>query len=61
MKREERRKFKEFNTANISRNLTCDNCAHSWRSDKKPEKIKQGMIVIEDACPSCGEYISKCV
>lgn len=50
---------KEFNTAlRTSIKLTCESCAESWVSDVEPNKIKQGMIVIEDVCPSCGEYLS---
>jgi len=53
------KKHEEFNTAmRVNKKLTCDNCAHSWVSTAKPQQIKQGMIVIEDVCPSCQEYIS---
>jgi hypothetical protein len=41
--------------------MTCESCAHSWISENEPYRIKRGMVVVEDVCPSCGDYISKSI
>jgi hypothetical protein len=58
-----KRDDKEFNTNlnNKQRRLECATCGHKWRTDTEPTKIKQGMVLIEDVCENCGEYVSKCV
>jgi hypothetical protein len=41
--------------------LSCEDCSHTWISENEPYKIKRGMMVIEDDCPNCGNFISKCI